>query len=51
MAIQTRNKIGEIYTEVIYTREEEGEIFKYVPQAKKSEHEEESFFAKYVIPP
>ena len=33
---------------MLYTREEEGEIFKYVPVAKKTEQEEESFFAKYV---
>lgn len=34
---------------MVYTREEEGEIFKYVPQAKKSEQEEESFFTRYVF--
>jgi Fe-S cluster assembly iron-binding protein IscA len=41
--------VGEIYTEVLYTKEEEQEIFKFIQTAKKSEHgEEESFFSKYV---
>ncbi len=38
--MQTRNKVGSIFTEVLYTKEEEHEIFKFVSAPKSSEQAE-----------
>jgi hypothetical protein len=47
--MQTRERVGEIFTEVVYPREEFSPPFNYLPQPTKgSQQEEESFFSRYV---
>ena len=46
--MKTRERIGEVYTEIVETKAKEDQIIKYEYQPKKSEAENESFFSKYV---
>lgn len=46
--MKTRERVGEVYTEVIDTHQAEEEIFKYQYAPKKAEAENESFWSRYV---
>ena len=47
--MKTRDRVGEIYTEVVRTAEKVEEVFRYAHIPKKNQAEEESFFTRYVL--